>query len=106
MTTSSSSEADGSNDDDFSSENGGSTSVAYNIIAMIIFCMVSYCFFLPCNNIIPLDRRSASILGATLCYATRSFLFPHNKMDLLDAIDFDVLVLLGGIMAINFIMAS
>lgn len=31
-------------------------------------------------------------------------MFPHNKMDLVDAIDFDVLVLLGGIMAINFIM--
>lgn len=76
----------------------GSTSVVYNIIALIIFVIVSYCFFLPCNNIIPLDRRSASILGATLCYSTRSFLFPHNKMDLLDAIDFDVLVLLGGIM--------
>lgn len=89
-------------DSDYSSS--GSTSLAYNVIALVIFCMVSYCFFLPCNNIIPLDRRSASILGATLCYATRSFLFPHNKMDLLDAIDFDVLVLLGGIMAINFIM--
>ena len=81
-----------------------STSIAYNIVACVIFAMVSYCFFLPCNNFIPLDRRSASILGATLCYATRSFLFPHNKMDLVDAIDFDVLVLLGGIMAINFIM--
>ena len=99
MTSSSSSDGD----NDYES---GTTSVTYNIIAMVIFCMVSYCFFLPCNNIIPLDRRSASILGATLCYATRSFLFPHNKMDLLGAIDFDVLVLLGGIMAINFIMVS
>ena len=81
-----------------------STSLAYNIIAMVIFCLVSFCFFLSCNPIIPLDRRSASILGATLCYASRSFMFPHNKMDLVEAIDFDVLVLLGGIMAINFIM--
>lgn len=81
-----------------------STSIAYNIIAIVIFCLVSFCFFLPCNRFIPLDRRSASILGATLCYASRSFLFPHNKMDMVDAIDFDVLVLLGGIMAINFIM--
>jgi Na+/H+ antiporter NhaD/arsenite permease-like protein len=95
MSTSTSS----ANDDD-----DGATSITYNVIAFAIFCMVSYCFFLPCNHIIPLDRRSASILGATLCYSTRSFLFPHNKMDLLDAIDFDVLVLLSGIMAINFIM--
>mmetsp|Transcript_26293 Transcript_26293/g.44365 ORF Transcript_26293/g.44365 Transcript_26293/m.44365 type:complete len:614 (+) Transcript_26293:352-2193(+) len=81
-----------------------STSLVYNVIAVVIFCLVSFCFFLPCNPILPLDRRSASVLGATLCYASRSFMFPHNKMDLVDAIDFDVLVLLGGIMAINFIM--
>ena len=81
-----------------------STSITYNVIAIVIFCLVSYCFFLPCNKIIPLDRRSASVLGATLCYASRCIVFPHNKMDLVDAIDFDVLVLLGGIMAINFIM--
>lgn len=80
------------------------TSLSFNIIAGIIFVLVSFCFFFPCNRFIPLDRRSASIMGATMCYATRSFGFPHNKIDIVDSIDFDVLALLTGIMAINFIM--
>jgi hypothetical protein len=45
-----------------------------------------------------LDRRSAGIIGATLSYATRTFFFPSNKMDIVAAIDFDVLALLSGIM--------
>jgi Na+/H+ antiporter NhaD/arsenite permease-like protein len=81
-----------------------STSLSFNIIAGIIFVLVSFCFFFPCNRFIPLDRRSASIMGATMCYATRSFGFPHNKIDIVDSVDFDVLALLTGIMAINFIM--
>jgi Na+/H+ antiporter NhaD/arsenite permease-like protein len=81
-----------------------STSLAFNIIAGVIFLLVSFCFFFPCNRFIPLDRRTAAIMGATLCYATRSFGFPHNRIDIIAAIDFDVLALLTGIMAINFIM--
>jgi Na+/H+ antiporter NhaD/arsenite permease-like protein len=87
-----------------SQHNYGTTTVTFNIIATAIFVVVSYCFFLPCNRFIPLDRRSVAMLGATLCYATRSFFFPSNKLDLVEAVDFDVLVLLFGIMAINFIM--
>lgn len=81
-----------------------STSLIFDIIAGIIFVFVSFCFFFPCNQLIPLDRRSAAILGATMCYATRTFFFPRNKIDIVDSIDFDVLALLTGIMAINFIM--
>jgi Na+/H+ antiporter NhaD/arsenite permease-like protein len=88
-------------DDD---DGGKATSLSFNIIAGIIFVLVSFCFFFPCNRFIPLDRRSASIMGATMCYATRSFGFPHNKIDIVDSVDFDVLALLTGIMAINFIM--
>ena len=80
-----------------------STSLAYDVIAVIIFAVVSYCFFLPCNRLIPLDRRSAGIVGATLSYATRCFLFPSNRMDIVAAIDFDVLALLSGIMVIETI---
>ena len=37
--------------------------------------------------------------------ATRAFLFGgESKMDLVEAVDFDVLVLLSGIMAVNYIM--
>jgi Na+/H+ antiporter NhaD/arsenite permease-like protein len=81
-----------------------SPSLSFDIIAVIIFIIVSLCFFFPCNRFIPLDRRSAAIMGATLCYASRSFVFPNNKIDIVEAIDFDVLALLTGIMAINFIM--
>lgn len=86
------------------SEEESNTSLAFDIIAGIIFLFVSFCFFFPCNRLIPLDRRSAAILGATMCYATRSIFFPRNKIDIVDSIDFDVLALLTGIMAINFIM--
>ena len=99
-----------SNDDTAGGEEGGggsmnhSTSLIFNLIAILIFVIVSLCFFFPCNQFIPLDRRSAAIMGATLCYASRSFGFPRNKINIVDAIDFDVLALLTGIMAINFIM--
>lgn len=81
-----------------SAQDETSTSTAYDVIAVVIFAVVSYCFFLPCNRFFPLDRRSAGIIGATLSYATRTFLFPSNKMDIVAAIDFDVLALLSGIM--------
>jgi len=81
-----------------------STSAAYDIVAIVIFLVVSFTFLFPCNRFIPLDRRTAAVMGATLCYATRAFIFPNNKINLEAAVDFDVLVLLAAIMAINFIM--
>ena len=80
------------------------TSLAYDIVATVIFLLMSFVFLFPCNRIIPLDRRTVAVLGATLCYATRAFLFPHQQMNLEAAVDFDVLVLLAAIMGINFII--
>ena len=80
------------------------TSTAYDVVAVIIFLVVSFTFLFPCNRFIPLDRRTAAVMGATLCYATRAFIFPNHQMNLEAAVDFDVLVLLAAIMAINFIM--
>lgn len=77
---------------------------AYSSVAVIIFACVSLTFFFPVNPLIPLDRRSCSIVGATACYLSRVIFFPSSKMDLVDAIDFDVLVLLAGIMAVNFVV--
>lgn len=82
------------------------TSTAYDAVATIIFAMVSLCFFLPCNPLIPFDRRTAAVFGATMCYVTRAFFFPSNQIDLVQAVDFDVLVLLGAIMGINYIMVN
>lgn len=79
---------------------GAGSSLANTIVAVIIFIIVSFTFLFPLNRIITLDRRSVSVLGATLCYAAR--LFTNNGMDILNSIDFDVLVLLASIMVIIF----
>ena len=83
---------------------GSGAGIAYDIVATIIFMTMSLIFFFPCNSVFPLDRRTASVFCATLCYLTRSFLFSERKMNLVEAIDFEVLVLLAAIMAINFII--
>lgn len=77
--------------DDYSTEDSVST-VAYDTVAVIIFIIVSLTFLFPCNRLIPLDRRSVAVLGATLCYITRAFIFSARKMDVITAIDFNVLV--------------
>lgn len=75
-------------------------SLAFSIVAMGIFLVVSITFIFPSNYIIPFDRRSIAVIGATLCYITRTFIFSGN-LNLIEAVDFDVLVLLASIMAIN-----
>lgn len=50
------------------------------------------------------DRRTTSVLGALLCYLTRRFLFPDANMDVVQAVDFDVMILLSSIMVINHIV--
>jgi Na+/H+ antiporter NhaD/arsenite permease-like protein len=80
------------------------TGAAYDIVAVCIFLVVSITFFFPVNRIFPLDRRSVAVVGATLCYLSGAFLFPQHQRELENSVDFDVLVLLSGIMAINFIV--
>lgn len=80
------------------------SSVPYMACAVVIFCIVSYTFLFPLNRIITLDRRTVAVFGSTLCYVTRSFGFPSSGLDLVRYIDFDVLVLLASIMAINHIV--
>ncbi|CAM9200640.1 unnamed protein product, partial [Ectocarpus fasciculatus] len=78
--------------------------LAYTSVAVLIFLCVSLTFFFPVNPFIPLDRRTCAVIGATACYLSRIILFPSNRMDLVEAIDFDVLVLLAGIMVVNFVV--
>jgi Na+/H+ antiporter NhaD/arsenite permease-like protein len=80
------------------------TSIAYDVIATIIFVIMSFCFFFPYNFLVPLDRRTAAAVAATCCYVTRAFLFPNKTMNLEAAVDFDVIILLSGIMIINYIV--
>ncbi len=79
-------------------------STAYNVVATLIFIFMSCCLFFPYNRIIPLDRRTAAAISATFCYMTRAFIFPNQKMNLEAAVDFDVIILLSGIMIINYIV--
>lgn len=67
---------------------------------------MSSCLFFPNNDYIPLDRRTASVIAGTLCYLTRNFFFPNNKMNVEEAVDFDVLLLLAAIMCINYIVVN
>ena len=82
----------------------GATGVAYDVVAIIIFAIVSLTFFFPVNPVFPLDRRSVACMGAILCYLCGAFLFPEHRVALENSVDFDVLILLTGIMAINFIV--
>ncbi|KAJ1442100.1 hypothetical protein B484DRAFT_390309 [Ochromonadaceae sp. CCMP2298] len=78
--------------------------VAYVVVAVSIFAFVAFNFLFPCNYLIPLDRRTTSVLGALLCYLTRRFVFSSQSMDVLQAVDFDVMVLLSSIMIINHLV--
>ena len=80
------------------------STISYDISATLIFMVMSFCFLFPCNNLIPLDRRTAAVFSATLVYLTRSFLFSDRPIEMEDAVDFEVLILLASIMAINFIV--
>lgn len=80
------------------------STISYDISATLIFMVMSFCFLFPCNNLIPLDRRTAAVFAATLVYLTRSFLFSDRPIKMEDAVDFEVLILLASIMAINFIV--
>lgn len=78
--------------------------LAYNIVAAGIFVFVAFNFLFPCNSLIPLDRRTTSVLGAILCYLTRRFIFPNTSMNVVHAVDFDVMILLSSIMIINHLV--
>eukprot|EP01033_Poteriospumella_lacustris_P008104 gene8104-5832_t len=77
---------------------------AFVVASVIIFSLVSFNFLFPCNRWIPLDRRTTAVVGALACYLLGAFIFPSKRIDLLHAIDFDVLVLLASIMVVNHLV--
>ena len=77
-------------DDDYLTNGSEEATVVYNVVASLIFILMSFCFMFPVNRVFPLDRRSVSLFSATLCYLTRNFLFSERKMNLVEAVDFDV----------------
>lgn len=101
---------------------------AYSFSAIVIFIFVTVNFLFPCNRIFPLgmffcpilkiqcyylllttiiiiwiDRRTTSVIGAILCYFTRKVFF-DDAINLLDAVNFDVMVMLSSIMIINHLV--
>ena len=93
-------------DDDEGYQEPEKTTVFYKVVASLVFAFMSFNLFFPFNSIFPLDRRTASAIAGTLCYFTRAFLFPDQPMDLVEAVDWDVIILLAGIMCINYIVVN
>lgn len=93
-------------DDDAGYQEPEKTTVFYKVVASLVFAFMSFNLFFPFNSIFPLDRRTASAIAGTLCYFTRAFLFPDQPMDLVEAVDWDVIILLAGIMCINYIVVN
>jgi hypothetical protein len=54
-------------------------------------------FLFPLNDLLPIDRRTVSIGSATLVYLCHAFLFPNKSYEIIDGVDFDVIILLGKI---------
>lgn len=75
------------------------TTITYDIVAVSIFAVMAFVFLFPLNAAIPLDRRTIAVLGSVVCYTTRAFCFPHkSNLSIIDAVDWDVLLLLASIM--------
>lgn len=92
-----------STDDDDSSVESNSSGPPNNttsiVLTSIIFLWVSIQFLFPFNVVAPLDRRSASLIGASFCY-----IIQVNHGNHVNFIDFNVFVVLFSIMIINYIM--
>jgi len=86
---------------------GDSTAVStvYITIAVTIFIILAGQLLFPSNRFLPIDRRTSSISCAVLVYCSHKFLLKNEaEVDLIEAVDFDVLLLLSAIMIINHII--
>ena len=77
----------------------------YTAWALFIFTVLTLQLLFPSNYFLPIDRRTSSVACSTLVYISHKFLLKNDPaIDLVEAIDFDVLLLLSAIMIINHIM--
>lgn len=88
-----------SNDDDDVKSPSPSTSAASTVLTSIVFLWVAMQFIFPFNALVPLDRRSTSLIGAAFCY-----IIQINHGNPVNFIDFNVFVVLFSIMIVNYIM--
>ena len=84
--------------DDDSMYNNNATSGLYSAVAILIFIMVTIGLLFPLNVLMPVDRRTICTLGAVLVFVSHTFLFPDKEYELIDGVDFEVIILLAGIM--------
>lgn len=79
----------------------------YTGIALFIFVVLTLQLLFPSNYFLPIDRRTSSVASATLVYVSHKFLLRQEPaVDLIEAIDWDVLLLLSAIMIINHIVVN
>lgn len=79
----------------------------YTGIALFIFVVLTLQLLFPSNYFLPIDRRTSSVASATLVYVSHKFLLRQEPaVDLIEAIDWDVLLLLTAIMIINHIVVN
>ena len=65
-------------------------------IATGLFVVLALQLLFPVNNILPIDRRTSSVTCATLVYVSHKFLLKQDQpVDLIEAVGFDVLLLLS-----------
>lgn len=81
----------------------GAVTGLYNGIAVAIFGLLAIQLLFPSNIIFPVDRRTASCVCAVLVFVSRRFLF-RQSVNIVEYIDFDVLLLLAAIMVINHVV--
>jgi Na+/H+ antiporter NhaD/arsenite permease-like protein len=90
---------------EYGSSDSTAVSAIYIAIACTIFVLLAAQLLFPSNRFLPIDRRTSSISCAVLVYCSHKFLLKNEAdVDLIDAVDFDVLLLLSGIMIINHLI--
>lgn len=90
---------------EYGSSDSTAVSAVYIAIACTIFVLLAAQLLFPSNRFMPIDRRTSSISCAVLVYCSHKFLLKNEAdVDLIDAVDFDVLLLLSGIMIINHLI--
>eukprot|EP00605_Chrysophyceae_sp_TOSAG23-4_P000362 GSChrysophyteH1.ASY1.ANO1.409.1 assembled CDS len=104
MTTSNGGDVNSLSESDYAGD-VSTVSTMYLVTAMILFVLLAFQLLFPSNSFLPLDRRTSSVTCAVLVYITHKFLLKNDvEVDLIEAVDFDVLLLLSAIMIINFIV--
>ena len=90
---------------DFGGTSSSTVSALYIGIACTIFILLAFQLLFPSNRFFPIDRRTSSITSAVLVYCSHKFLLKNEAdVNLIEAVDFDVLLLLSAIMIINHLV--